>query len=89
MLIPSHYTLNVAVLLRHGRYDHYCRIELGGSRVVARTIADDMRRRFPYPEFKLDLTHVECVGHSVPLDDETETPYGWNSTETPSPKRDE
>ena len=61
------YTINVA--RKSGGYHvHYFRVSIDVPKVTdAVCIALDLSKRFPAPEFKIDLTSWQTIGCEVPL----------------------
>ena len=65
MMVECNYEINVARETGkvYPKYSHYCKIELGaGLEENALKKFDEIKKRFPYPEFKLSLQYIECYG---------------------------
>ena len=69
MMVENNYEINVAREVYEGKgnlYSHYCKIELGYMfEEKARVKFNDIKKRFPAPEFQLELRYVNCYGKVI------------------------
>lgn len=70
--MQSYYEVNVSKKNTHdGRYSHFFATAPRSitDRIRLRAVLDEIKAKFPEPEFVVSATFVECIGYSVDTSD--------------------
>jgi hypothetical protein len=61
-MIPSYYEINVSELKKDGTYKHFFATSTRSitDEKTAEKIFEIFKEKFPFPQYRLDLSHVVC-----------------------------